>query len=221
MDFAASAISVFWASLNPVGGLPMIATHVGGNVDAIDYGETGILVPPHSPDDLADAILKLSAMPDFRATLGAAAREKALLQFSLKNCIDQYEKLWRGLSERRPGRPSDWLTVHRLGACRPRITGFHLFATGSEDDAACSEQTPLPIIVVLSGGWRCHLFVQRPLDLRTIVGDLVDRSADRKHFQQIILGRLKKLARHLRGRHGIEPFLEMALRQNHRRAFMD
>jgi glycosyltransferase involved in cell wall biosynthesis len=92
-------------------GLPMIATHVGGNIDAIDYGENGILVPPRSPDDLADAILKLSAMPAFRQTLGAAAREKALQQFSLKNCIDQYEKLWRGLSEHRPGCPSDWLNV--------------------------------------------------------------------------------------------------------------
>jgi glycosyltransferase involved in cell wall biosynthesis len=92
-------------------GLPMIATHVGGNVDAVDYGETGILVPPHSPDDLADAILKLSVSPDFRSALGAAAREKALRHFSLESCIDQYEKLWRGLSERRPGRPADWLTV--------------------------------------------------------------------------------------------------------------
>lgn len=92
-------------------GLPMIATYVGGNIDAIDYGETGILVPPHSPDDLADAILKLASMPVFRQQLGTAAREKALQKFCLTNCIDQYEKLWRGLSARRSGRPSDWLTV--------------------------------------------------------------------------------------------------------------
>lgn len=89
----------------------MIATYVGGNIDAIDYGETGILVPPHSPDDLADAILKLASMPVFRQQLGTAAREKALQKFCLTNCIDQYEKLWRGLSARRSGRPSDWLTV--------------------------------------------------------------------------------------------------------------
>jgi glycosyltransferase involved in cell wall biosynthesis len=90
-------------------GLPMIATRVGGNPDAIDDGETGFLVAPHAPDELANAILTLAGMPDLREKLGTAARRKALSAFSLEACVDRYEQLWRGLAEGRPGRPADWL----------------------------------------------------------------------------------------------------------------
>ncbi len=90
-------------------GLPMIATRVGGNTDAIDDGENGFLVAPSAPEELATAILTLADMPDLRSRLGLAAREKALAQFSLEACIDRYERLWRGLAEAKPGRPADWV----------------------------------------------------------------------------------------------------------------
>jgi glycosyltransferase involved in cell wall biosynthesis len=90
-------------------GLPMIATRVGGNLDALDDGETGFLVTPQSPDDLASAILVLSEMPDLRQRLGIAARAKALQRFSLTSCIDRYERLWRNLAEGAAGQPADWV----------------------------------------------------------------------------------------------------------------
>jgi glycosyltransferase involved in cell wall biosynthesis len=109
-------------------GLPMIATRVGGNLDAIDDGETGFLVAPRAPDELASAILTLAAMPDLREKLGKAARRKAMSEFSLEACVDRYERLWRGLAEGRPGRPEEWLaesvirrSAAAAGSARPAM----------------------------------------------------------------------------------------------------
>jgi glycosyltransferase involved in cell wall biosynthesis len=90
-------------------GLPMIATRVGGNIDAVDHDENGFLVDAHAPDELAAAILKLAEAPELRLRLGGAARAKALSRFSLSTCVDRYERLWRGFAEGRAGRPSEWL----------------------------------------------------------------------------------------------------------------
>lgn len=44
--------------------LPMILTDVGGNAEAVLDGETGIVVPPHDPVSLAEAIDRmLSNLP--------------------------------------------------------------------------------------------------------------------------------------------------------------
>jgi len=89
-------------------GLPMVATRVGGNVEALD-AQTGVLVEPRAPGEMAAAILALALAPDRRATLGAAARAAAMQNFSLEACVDGYERLWRGLAERRAGTPALWL----------------------------------------------------------------------------------------------------------------
>lgn len=80
-------------------GLPMIATAVGGNLDAIDDGNTGILVPVSSPARLAEVIVRLASDAKLRRRIGKAALEKAESAFSLKACVDAYEKLWRELAK--------------------------------------------------------------------------------------------------------------------------
>ncbi len=80
-------------------GLPMIATSVGGNLDAIIDGETGMLTPVLSPERLAVAILTLAHDPDLRARLGAAARATAESRFSLEACVSAYERLWREMAD--------------------------------------------------------------------------------------------------------------------------
>jgi glycosyltransferase involved in cell wall biosynthesis len=91
-------------------GLPMIATRVGGNIDALDDGENGFLVERGSSDDLANAILTLAEMPDLRQRMGLAGREKVLQRFSLEACIGRYERLWRSLAEGAAGQPGDWVS---------------------------------------------------------------------------------------------------------------
>jgi glycosyltransferase involved in cell wall biosynthesis len=90
-------------------GLPMIATRVGGNFDALDDGENGFLVEPESPDELASAILTLAEMPDLRLRMGLCGRDKALHRFSLESCIGRYELLWRNLAQGAAGQPADWV----------------------------------------------------------------------------------------------------------------
>ena len=79
-------------------GLPAVATAIGGNLDAVADGQTGLLVGVQSPGQLAAAILKLALDPDLRQSYGAAARARVQSLFSLKACVARYENLYRGLS---------------------------------------------------------------------------------------------------------------------------
>ena len=54
-------------------GLPIIATSVGGIPEALDNGAAGRLVPPASPDLLAEAIAEVLLDPDLNARMRAAA----------------------------------------------------------------------------------------------------------------------------------------------------
>jgi glycosyltransferase involved in cell wall biosynthesis len=56
--------------------LPVIATTVGGNQEAIIDGETGVLVPPEDPDLLAAAILELTRRRSAWSTLGEAGHAR-------------------------------------------------------------------------------------------------------------------------------------------------
>jgi glycosyltransferase involved in cell wall biosynthesis len=56
-------------------GLPVVATRIGAHVDVISHGLDGLLVPPASPDEMAERILALLANQDLRQEMGAKARE--------------------------------------------------------------------------------------------------------------------------------------------------
>jgi glycosyltransferase involved in cell wall biosynthesis len=63
-------------------GRPVVASAVGGLVDAVEDGVTGLLVPPGDPSALRAAIERLFGDDDLRRRLGNAARERALDKFS-------------------------------------------------------------------------------------------------------------------------------------------
>lgn len=62
-------------------GLPAIAGRSGGAVEAVLDQETGVLVNPNDPQDIAAAIQSLRADPSLRARLGQAGRARALRDF--------------------------------------------------------------------------------------------------------------------------------------------
>ncbi len=63
-------------------GTPAIATKVGAIPNVIDNEANGILVNPRHPEGIADAIFHLFTDHDFRNSMGKAARETILQQFT-------------------------------------------------------------------------------------------------------------------------------------------
>lgn len=63
-------------------GRAVVATAVGGQIDAIADGVDGVLVPPRDPAALRSALERLLASRDERYRLGVAARAKAGASFS-------------------------------------------------------------------------------------------------------------------------------------------
>jgi len=58
-------------------GLPVVGGDVAGPRDAVNHGETGLLVDPTDPQEVAGAILTLLRDPQLRQSMGKAGREKA------------------------------------------------------------------------------------------------------------------------------------------------
>jgi glycosyltransferase involved in cell wall biosynthesis len=63
-------------------GRPVVASSVGGLVDAVEDGVTGLLVPPRDVEALRTALEHLLADRQLRGQLGAAARERATRELS-------------------------------------------------------------------------------------------------------------------------------------------
>jgi glycosyltransferase involved in cell wall biosynthesis len=74
---------------------PVVATGVGGLLDIVRHGETGILVPPGEAEPLARAIVELATDPARAARLGEAGRRRALEWFGEERCLDRLELLYR------------------------------------------------------------------------------------------------------------------------------
>jgi sugar transferase (PEP-CTERM/EpsH1 system associated) len=85
----------------------IVATRVGGNAELVQDGVSGTLVPARDADALCDAILRYFSDPALCAAHAAAARAKAVREFSLERMVAQYEALYLAmLTARRVGSSS-------------------------------------------------------------------------------------------------------------------
>jgi L-malate glycosyltransferase len=75
-------------------GLPTVASGVGGNLEIVENGRTGLLVPPEDSAALAAAILRLLRDPDLAASLGTNGREHVASHFSFQRMIAMTEELY-------------------------------------------------------------------------------------------------------------------------------
>lgn len=78
-------------------GLPVIATHVGGNPELVEEGVTGLLVPPAEPDAMAQALLKYLENPLRIDIQGRTARLRAETRFSLEAMAREYLAVYDGV----------------------------------------------------------------------------------------------------------------------------
>jgi len=75
-------------------GLPVVATAVGGNGELVVEGENGTLVPPASPESMADALERYLQEPGLTARQAAASRRRAEAEFSLDVMLRRYAALY-------------------------------------------------------------------------------------------------------------------------------
>jgi len=75
-------------------GKPVVATRVGGIVDAVVDQQTGFLVPPRTPSAVATAIERLLIEPGLRRQLGEAAARRARARFHADQVLPALESLY-------------------------------------------------------------------------------------------------------------------------------
>jgi glycosyltransferase involved in cell wall biosynthesis len=83
-------------------GVPIVATAVGGNIDAVTDRETGLLVPPREPEALALALDELVRDARLRASLAAAGRRRAMERYGASAALASLEAMYDTLLTRRP-----------------------------------------------------------------------------------------------------------------------
>ena len=76
-------------------GIPVIASRIGGIVDIVVEGETGLLVPPGDEAGLAAALDRVLGDPAFASRLGEAGRRRLAEQFSWDAIVSRLEAVYR------------------------------------------------------------------------------------------------------------------------------
>ena len=79
-------------------GKVVIGSNIGGIPEIIDDGETGFLVPPDSPTELAEKLSFLSARPDVRREMGPRALERCKERFNFKKITEQVLDIYRNMN---------------------------------------------------------------------------------------------------------------------------
>lgn len=76
-------------------GVPVVASATGGNLELIEDGRTGMLVPPADSEAIARALLSYAGDDGMRERHGRAARARAEREYSLRRMLADYETLYR------------------------------------------------------------------------------------------------------------------------------
>jgi glycosyltransferase involved in cell wall biosynthesis len=71
-------------------GRPVVATAVSGALDVVEDGVNGLLISPHAPDQMAQAISRLLERPEHGQQLGNAARKTIEARYSWQEVSQKY-----------------------------------------------------------------------------------------------------------------------------------
>ncbi len=78
-------------------GKPVIATAHGGPTESVAHGQTGLLVSPTDPEDMARALIRLAQNPLLRRTWGAQGRVRAQTLFSFEAHVNAFQTLYEAM----------------------------------------------------------------------------------------------------------------------------
>ncbi|QDU61358.1 Putative glycosyltransferase EpsF [Planctomycetes bacterium Pan216] len=79
-------------------GKPVVATRIAGVDELIVHDQTGLLVEPLRPFELAKAINRLLDEPELRERLGAEGKDRVERLFSVDRMVQAYEQLYEELN---------------------------------------------------------------------------------------------------------------------------
>jgi glycosyltransferase involved in cell wall biosynthesis len=77
--------------------LPVVATNVGGNAEAVEEGVTGFIVPVDDPAALSEAISRLIANPFQAKAMGEAGRNLVMEKFTTTTMMDKITAAYKKL----------------------------------------------------------------------------------------------------------------------------
>ncbi|MEM4854728.1 MAG: glycosyltransferase [Sulfolobales archaeon] len=92
---------------------PVIATRVGGVAEIIKDGETGVLVDPESPDQIANAVVKILKDRDLARKLAEKAAEKAG-EHDARKLAEEELSVYTSLINEKKSRPEGALGSSRI-----------------------------------------------------------------------------------------------------------
>jgi starch synthase len=73
---------------------PVVASAVGGILEVVEDGKTGLLVPPAQPEALAEAITRVLANPELARRMGQAGRRRVEAHFSWTSIAERTEQVY-------------------------------------------------------------------------------------------------------------------------------
>lgn len=76
-------------------GRPVVATAVGGVPELLEDGENGMVVPPGSPDALAEVIHTILESPDMQSHLGRSGAATVTAEYGLEPMVRAFEDIYR------------------------------------------------------------------------------------------------------------------------------
>jgi len=85
-------------------GLPVVATRVGGLPDLVIDGINGLLLESGRPDQLANALVSLSADGERRRSMQQMSHQLAIEKYDLEQCVTQLVRIYRAVLSNGLGR---------------------------------------------------------------------------------------------------------------------
>jgi L-malate glycosyltransferase len=96
-------------------GRAIVATDVGANAKLVRHGVEGLIATDSRPESIAGAIVELLNDPIAARRMAAAARDRAMSEFSRAAMVGRFEAFYDGLARRE--------TTTERSAVRPIVTG--------------------------------------------------------------------------------------------------
>jgi glycosyltransferase involved in cell wall biosynthesis/phosphoheptose isomerase len=159
-------------------GRPVVGSAVGGLLDSIDDGTTGLLVPPRDVDATAAAIRRLAEDPALAERMGRAGRARVQELFSWERVADLTEESYRealcAYAEAHPNRPE--ATRRRLAEHR-----------GALDRALAALEDEADVV----DRWGRRLFEHLSDGGRVLAAGNGGSAAEAQHFTAELVGRFQ------------------------------